>query len=862
MSTLSFWLTSGIFQLCLVLTLSIGLGFLSTRTLKHSLERAFFGLTALVSLWNLVSVVEQLPMQDSDKLFLFRLSSPLWIFTGFFLFEFFRHLSSMPRTWFSSFLLTLSILISLLSIFTPLVERQVVCGTYGYYATSGPFQVPILVSLVVIPFLLGLWLIKKRLPLASPEEQRPLRIVLWTSPIIFLMPTIHSGILPLMGITDLTKVGTTGFSIMVAIYYFVALARGDDSLTVSQAAGSLFQELKDGVLLLDLNGRIEQANPAALRLIGQPWIKIEGQPIEKHLPQFRLSQWYQDYPFQIEKEGKSSCFNLTSVMQKNKGIPYGKLLILRDTSEFINLQQELSLRPEQPGHQALEQTLALKEAQEHIRARAQQLQSLLDNLPFQIFVKDNQGRYILQNQLDRERRGNLLGHELENADLSPERIAEALKADAKVLQGGTYESEFETEEQGRMIRLRSIKKPILNDEGQIKGILGILIDITDVHRLEQERMEFKERLLRSHKMEAIGTLAGGIAHDFNNILGSLTGYCELATETIPEDSPAQKYLREVLVAAERGRQLVQQILTFSRQEEKERKSVAVFFTVRETLNLLQGSTPANIQIKLEAPQQESFILGDPVELHRIIMNLCTNAVHAMKEKGGELTVFCEDMVTNQPSMVRNIQLPAGHWVCVEIRDTGHGIPEEKISRIFDPFFTTKKTSEGTGLGLSVVLGILQAWNAHVSVSSVKDQGTCFRIFLPALVRRQRTNDSDPGNELSILLQTQDPVIISQLKAAVGDQSVNWMHLRQVDDIPRLWRASPWKLGVLSQNELDLPYELLIQQWRAQGLVSPFIIFSSAQPNDQDLLDRVVVLPLDATVAQISTAMKKFLWQMS
>lgn len=865
MESFAYWATASVFLLCLVLSLAVGVGFLSSRSIKTNLERSFLSIVLLITLWNFLSIAEQLPWNQTWKYSLFQISSPIWIFFGYCIYDFLRLISQTPRGKVSNYLFFTAAIFSLMGIFTNLVELKVVVGPYGTYAAPGILQIPIFLLVECVALVVGMFHVYQAIPRSAPEERKALQLVFWTTPIVVFLPIIFSVLLPALDLSSLIKIGTSGFTILMVAYYYAALSRADVPPSISQAAQSLFHEMRDGIILTDLDGRIEQVNPAALCLMGLDEANILGEIIEKYIPHFRQDLWYQDFPIEMKHlDGSVHSFCITAILQKNKGIPSGKLLILRDTTDLTDIQKNLDVVSDKiSDHHAAERILALKEAQERIRSREQQLQAILDNLPFQVYVKNTSGRYILQNKMDRECRGTLLGHHLQETPMTSERVEQGISADKRVLQGEEVETSYESTQLGKIVQLRSIKRPIRNEDGTIEGILGILMDITDHHRLEQERMDFKERLMHSHKMEAIGTLAGGIAHDFNNILGSLTGYCELATETIPQDSPAQKYLKEVLVASERGRQLVQEVLAFSRKEDKDRKPVATCFTIKETLNLLKGSIPKNIRTRIQLPAQELFILGDPVELHRIVMNLCTNAIHAMKEQGGTLTVLCESMRNDTPIPLWNTQLPAGAWICLEIRDTGHGIEESKLSRIFDPFFTTKKTSEGTGLGLSVVLGILQAWNAVVAVKSKVNEGTAFRICIPSLHRNQRSTDSNVQNSIPILLHIANTELGDRFRSAVGDRQIQWQQIRSIDDIPRLWRVNPWKIGVINQHELDLPFELLIQQWRAQGIQSPFLVFvkdhSSLESNDLHLLDRVFALPVDAQVDQIRDALQRFLW---
>jgi hypothetical protein len=245
------------------------------------------------------------------------------------------------------------------------------------------------------------------------------------------------------------------------------------------------------------------------------------------------------------------------------------------------------------------------------------------------------------------------------------------------------------------------------------------------------------------------------------------------------------------------------------------------------------------------------------------MNLCTNAIHAMKDIGGQLELRCEEIHNSEMLTVWNTQIAPGHWICIQASDTGHGIPENKLSRIFDPFFTTKKTTEGTGLGLSVVLGIVQAWNGTIAVQS-SEQGTTFKIFIPALIRHNRSTDLE-STQTPILLLVQDQALAVRIRQAVTPHSVQWLQLRSIDDLGRLWRVSPWKLAIISQADLDLPYELLVEQWRAQGIQSPFLVFtagnSPASSNVLDLLERVAVLEHECSADQLRQTLQRFVWPM-
>ena len=236
-----------------------------------------------------------------------------------------------------------------------------------------------------------------------------------------------------------------------------------------------------------------------------------------------------------------------------------------------------------------------------------------------------------------------------------------------------------------------------------------------------ERRNLESQLRQAQKMEAIGTLAGGIAHDFNNILAALMGFIEFALEdSRPDDTVVHESLHEAMKAADRARDLVKQILTFSRQRQPEREPLLLNPLVHEVSRLLRASIPATIEIVLEVPEKPITIFADSIQIHQVLMNLCTNAFHAMRDKGGRLVISLETRVGANDL----------EFAILRVRDTGLGMEPDLLERIFDPFFTTKSQGEGTGMGLSVVHGIVIAHGGTISVSSQPGVGSAFEVALP------------------------------------------------------------------------------------------------------------------------------------
>ena len=275
-------------------------------------------------------------------------------------------------------------------------------------------------------------------------------------------------------------------------------------------------------------------------------------------------------------------------------------------------------------------------------------------------------------------------------------------------------------------------RAVKDKTGNILRLEGTYEDITERKRAEEERVKFEAQLRQAQKMEAIGTLAGGIAHDFNNILGAVLGFAEMMEEDALPGSPEQLRAEQIQKAGLRGRDLVKQILTFSRQTSHEKEPVALRDIIEEVLKLLRPALPSTIAITTRILTHESVTLADSVQMHQILMNLCTNAAHAMSKKGGLLEITLEDARFPPGAPVPDPCMKSTDYLKLSVRDTGQGIEEETLKQIFDPFFTTKAPGEGTGLGLSVVHGIVRDHTGCVVVESKPGRGSTFHVYLPKL----------------------------------------------------------------------------------------------------------------------------------
>jgi PAS domain S-box-containing protein len=304
--------------------------------------------------------------------------------------------------------------------------------------------------------------------------------------------------------------------------------------------------------------------------------------------------------------------------------------------------------------------------------------------------------------------------------------------------------------------------PIFDNNGNIKLIIEQLTDIT-------EKKKNDENIQQAQKLEAIGTLAGGIAHDFNNILFSIIGNADMLLDDFPEQGPVRKSLAQIHTGAIRARALVQQILAFARQEETKPAMMKMQPIIKEALNLLRSTIPTTIAITRDIQPDCGPVKADPNQIHQIMMNLATNAYHAMEENGGKLTVTLKEIELGEHDLIYPDMDP-GLYACLTVSDTGTGMDKDVVNKIFDPFFTTKEKGKGTGMGLSVVHGIVKSMNGAIHVYSEPGHGTKFHVYLPivqSVFEHQPVILNGPvtgGNEKILLVDDEEAIIVMEKQA--------------------------------------------------------------------------------------------------
>jgi len=486
---------------------------------------------------------------------------------------------------------------------------------------------------------------------------------------------------------------------------------------------SMIENVDELAIAADSAGRIVYANSASLSFCGYPKEELVGRKI--------------DDVFDLTSAHKSQ---ITSCLEEEIAGHFETTAVRKDGTLF---PAQVSVSPLRSDGTPRGLTIIATNISERNRSRKALIDShvrfltVLDSIDAHIYVADmNTHEILLVNKHMRESYGeDLVGKTCYEvfrntpgpcSDCTNERLI-----DSRGNPAGPCIWEGKNRASGRWY---------LNCDRAIKWVDGRLVrlqiatDITRVKDLEKESLRIQAQLQQAQKMEAIGTLAGGIAHDFNNILSAVIGYTEIVLADSAEGSQQHKNLQEVLRAGNRARDLVNQILMFSRQTDRELKPVQINQIVIETLKLLRASLPTTIRIEPNL-SSNAAVLADPTQIHQVMMNLCTNAAHAMRDKGGLLKIELSDVELSEEFLEQHPYLLDGSYLKLRVSDTGHGMEKKITDRIFDPFFTTKERGEGTGMGLAVVLGIVKSHGGTITVESSVGQGASFDVYLPVIDRK-------------------------------------------------------------------------------------------------------------------------------
>ena len=510
-----------------------------------------------------------------------------------------------------------------------------------------------------------------------------------------------------------------------------------------------FEYAAIGMALVGLEGRFLQVNLSLCRMLGysmQELLETDFQSIS-HPDDLQLSEKCmrqmlegEVYSVQFEKRYIHKSGHLVwvqlaaSLLADSQGKPLYFITQVEDITQRKEAEQKLALLAA-----ALEQTV---ESIAIIRTNGK--------IEYVNPAFERINGYKREEILGKDFRDLKSAHQ---DDFSYERVWKLL-ARSEVWTGRT----MQRHKNGTLSEVETTISPIRNEMNVVTHYVAIERDVTHERQMERQ-------LRQAQKMEAIGTLAGGIAHDFNNILGAIIGYTEMALLKTPSENNVRRNLEQVLKAGDRAKELVKQILTFSRQKDEGFKPLQVGIIVKEVLKLMRASLPTTIEICQDIPNTSSLIWADPTQIHQVLMNLCTNAAHAMREKRGVLHVSLRDVELDSEAVIRYAGMNPGSYVRLTVQDTGHGMSPAVLARAFDPFFTTKCPGEGTGMGLAVVHGIVQSHRGSIHVDSEEGRGTTFHVFLPKF-KNKVSNEMGPG--FNVLPRGNERILLVDDEAALAD----------------------------------------------------------------------------------------------
>ena len=514
----------------------------------------------------------------------------------------------------------------------------------------------------------------------------------------------------------------------------------------NNAGVGMFRSRLDGSETLDINEKfLEIVGRTRAETQGKPSATFWADPKERDAMVRRLvaDGRVSELEFKmLNKQGEVRDCITSLVLYREQGIVEGTVI---DITEHRRMEKEL-------------------------RESEVQLRQIIDLVPHMIFVKDWDGKYLLVNKAVAEANNTsvsaLTGKR--HADIHPDEseLKKMLQDDREVMMTGKRKfisEEPYTDAHGNRRFHQAIKVPFHIFGDKTPAVLGVAIDITEHKLAEGEKEKLKTQLLQSQKVEAIGTLAGGIAHDFNNILQPIIGYTEMALNELSPSSELRVGLEQVINASLRAKELIRQILAISRSaQELQRIPTDISSIIKEALKLLRSSLPTSIELRQNI--RKGVALADPTQIHQVLMNLCTNAAHAMDGKGIlEVRLSPVDLSESDLAGQSIVNLKPGPYLKLSVSDTGAGIDAETMGRIFDPYFTTKEVGKGTGLGLAVVDGIVKRHEGALAIRSEPGKGSTFSIFIPRLdaqpeATRQVDGPLQRGSE-RILLVDDEPAVM-------------------------------------------------------------------------------------------------------
>ncbi len=529
---------------------------------------------------------------------------------------------------------------------------------------------------------------------------------------------------------------------------------------------SIAESLTDALYTTDSNGDIIYINSAALRMFGYEKDELLNKSFLRLLPSDKEESYLDEFGGYLKEEAPSIFekeFKSLGVKKDGTVFPIDVSVSnwkIRDDVYFSAVTRDITKRVETE--------------KENIEGR-DFLENLFFTIPDGLAVTDVEGKIVKVNSA----LVNMLGYTeqeltaMAGPDLIPKGYETRLPV-VELFEHG-FVKNYETMWQKKncaVLPLDMNISLIKNIEGDVTGSVASIRDVTERKRMEADKEALEARLRQGQKMEAIGTLAGGIAHDFNNILSAVMGYTELSLDDVPEESRPYSTMNEVLIASRRARDLVDQILAFSRHSEHDNVLMKLSPLIKETVRFLKATLPSTIKVRTIFDAQYDTVLSDPTKIHQVIMNLSTNSAYAMREKGGELLISLTDKFIREEEVDKFEDVLPGNHIVLSVSDNGVGIAPDVMCRIFNPFFTTKPPGEGSGMGLSVVHGIVKSCTGDIRFESKLGKGAVFSVYLPVaeesnVMVSSATFEPIPTGDERILLVDDEITVANMMGEMLG-----------------------------------------------------------------------------------------------
>jgi len=541
----------------------------------------------------------------------------------------------------------------------------------------------------------------------------------------------------------------------------VRLAESEAALRESEKKyRTILDNIEDGYFEVDLKGNFTFFNDALCRLIGYSATAMAEMNNREYMDEENAKKVFQTFNrvYETGKPTKGFDWEITKVDGSKRQVDASVSLITDPEGNPIGFR---GIARDVTKHRQSERALRESEAK---------YRQLVNHAPAGIYEVDFlEGKFVSVNDLICEYTGytrqELLGMSALDilTDDSQKKFIERLD---EIFKGQKVPSSVEFKiraKSGREFWVLINSKIIYAADGKPKGATAVVHDLTEQKQAEEEKKNLEYQLQQAQKMEAIGTLAGGIAHDFNNILSVIIGYTELILMNGDVAGEVRQNLKEIFSASKHARDMVKQILAFSRQNKQERKPIQVAHIVKEAVKMLRASLPSTISIQQHIEKDTGVIEADPTQIHQVLMNLCTNAAHAINEKDGVLKIHLGNIELDQKAAADIPGLKTGSYLKLSVSDSGEGIRPEARQKIFNPYFTTKEKGKGTGLGLAVVQGIVKSNNGAVTVESEVGKGAAFHVYLPT-IKRKLTAESEistplpMGCEHILLIDDEHPLV--------------------------------------------------------------------------------------------------------